>query len=49
MRASASAPAAGRCHSVGCRRDGTVLAVGGNAAGECRVGQWEDVVAAAAG
>src|SRR6202000_39325 len=49
MRASTSALAAGRRHSVGCRRDGTVVAVGSNAAGECRVGRWEDVVAVAAG
>ena len=49
MRANASALAAGRRHSVGRRWDGTVLAVGNNAAGECRVGRWEDVVAVAAG
>ena len=49
MRASTPALAAGRRHSVSCRRDGTVLAVGNNAAGECRVGQWEDVTAVAAG
>ena len=49
MRANTPALAAGRRHSVGRRRDGTVLAVGNNAAGECRVGRWEDVVAVAAG
>ena len=49
MRAGTSALAAGRRHSVSCRRDGTALAVGNNAAGECRVGRWEGVVAVAAG
>jgi alpha-tubulin suppressor-like RCC1 family protein len=49
MRANTSALAAGRRHSVGRRRDGTVVAVGNDAAGECRVGRWEDVVAVAAG
>ncbi|MCM3021705.1 chromosome condensation regulator, partial [Priestia megaterium] len=41
--------AAGRRHSVALRRDGTVVAVGATAAGECRVEQWDDVVAVAAG
>ena len=49
MLANTSALAAGRRHSVGRRWDGTVVAVGNNAAGECRVGRWEDVVAVAAG
>ena len=49
MRASASVLAAGRRHSVGRCWDGTVLAVGNSAADECRVEQWEDVVAVAAG
>jgi len=49
MQASTSVLAAGRRHSVGLRRDGTVVAVGNGAAGECRVGGWEDVVALAAG
>ena len=49
MRADTSALTAGRRHSVGCRWDGTVLATGNNAAGERRVGRWEDVVAVAAG
>ncbi|NED93497.1 chromosome condensation regulator, partial [Streptomyces sp. SID11233] len=43
------AVAAGRRHSVGRRRDGTVLAAGATRAAECRVEQWEDVVAVAAG
>jgi len=49
MRADASALAAGKRHSVGRRWDGTVVAVGNNAVGECRVGRLEDVVAVAAG
>ncbi|MCX4545967.1 RCC1 domain-containing protein [Streptomyces sp. NBC_01565] len=49
MLANSSVLAAGRAHSVGRRWDGTVLAVGNNAAAECRVERWEDVVAVAAG
>jgi hypothetical protein len=49
MRANMPALAAGRRHSAGRRWDGTVIAVGSSAAGECRVGRWEDVVAVAAG
>jgi alpha-tubulin suppressor-like RCC1 family protein len=49
MRANTSALAAGRRHSVGRRRDGTVAATGNNAADECRVERWEHVVAVAAG
>src|SRR5690349_16919641 len=45
MRANASAVAAGRRHSVARRYDGTVLAVGSDAAGERRVEGWTDVVA----
>jgi hypothetical protein len=44
MRANMPALAAGRRHSAGRRWDGTVIAVGSSAAGECRVGRWEDVV-----
>ena len=49
MRAVAPVLAAGRRHSVGLRRDGTVVAVGDWSAGECDVGTWTDVVAVAAG
>lgn len=49
MRREAPAIAAGRRHSIGRRSDGTVVAVGNNAAGECRVGLWGDIVAVAAG
>src|SRR5690349_8884312 len=49
MLASTPALAAGRRHSVGRRSDGTVVAVGNNAAGECRVGRWTAVVTVAAG
>jgi alpha-tubulin suppressor-like RCC1 family protein len=49
MRASVSALAARRRHSLGCRRNGTVLVAGNNTAGECLVGRWENVVAVVAG
>lgn len=41
--------AAGRRHSVGVRRDGTVIATGPAGSPECAVGQWRGVVAVAAG
>ena len=47
---TAHAPlAAGRRHTVGRLPDGRVVAVGADSAGECRVSQWRDVVAVAAG
>ncbi|WP_026171880.1 MULTISPECIES: RCC1 domain-containing protein [unclassified Streptomyces] len=50
MSAHSSALAAGRRHSVGLRRDGTVLAAGsGLAAVECRVEGWAGVVSVVAG
>lgn len=49
MLTNLPALAAGRRHSAGRRRDGTVLAVGNTAAAERRVERWEDVVAVAAG
>nr|WP_257149547.1 RCC1 domain-containing protein [Bacillus cereus] len=41
--------AAGRCHTVGLKSDGTVVAVGRNKEGECNVSGWIDIVAIAAG
>ena len=49
MRPATQATAAGRRHSIGRRWDGIVLAVGNDAAGECRVGSWDQIVAVAAG
>ena len=43
------AVAAGRFHTVGLRRDGTVVAVGGNRYDKCDVSGWSDIVAVAAG
>jgi alpha-tubulin suppressor-like RCC1 family protein len=33
--------AAGECHTVGLKSDGTVVAVGGNDDGQCDVGGWD--------
>jgi alpha-tubulin suppressor-like RCC1 family protein len=41
--------AAGESHTVGLKDDGTVLAVGYNAFGECDVGSWMDTIQIAAG
>ena len=41
--------AAGDAHTVGLRADGTVVAVGENAAGQCDTGDWANIVAVAAG
>lgn len=41
--------AAGPRHSLGLLVDGTVASAGAGAAGECRTGDWRDVVAVAAG
>ncbi|AGA58083.1 hypothetical protein Theco_1961 [Thermobacillus composti KWC4] len=41
--------AAGRRHTVGLREDGTVVAAGNNAYGQCNVDEWRDIVAIAAG
>ena len=41
--------AAGGNHTVGLRRDGTVVAVGRNGNGQCDVSDWRDIVAVAAG
>lgn len=49
MNNSHSLLAAGQRHSVGRRSDGAVVAVGSHAVGECRTGDWRDVVAVAAG
>ena len=40
--------AAGEAHSVGLRKDGTVVATGRNAEGQCDVSGWTDVIAIAA-
>lgn len=39
----------GRGHVVGLKSDGRVVAVGDNSEGQCNVGEWEDIVAIAAG
>ncbi len=41
--------AAGNWHTVGLRKDGTVVAVGENDHGQCDVSGWRDIVAVAAG
>ena len=33
----------GRCHTVGLKSDGTVVAVGNNEFGQCDVGSWRDI------
>ena len=43
------AVAAGDIHTVGLRKDGTVVAVGYNGYGRCDVSDWRDIVAVAAG
>ena len=35
-------------HSVGLKKDGTVIAIGDNRFGACNVGHWTDIVAIAA-
>ncbi|MDY4139781.1 MAG: TIR domain-containing protein [Eubacteriales bacterium] len=42
------AVAAGSSHTVGLKRDGTVVAVGDNRSGQCDVSGWTDIVAVAA-
>jgi alpha-tubulin suppressor-like RCC1 family protein len=41
--------AAGSLHTVGLKADGTVVATGDNAFGQCEVGDWRGIVAVAAG
>ena len=41
--------AAGKGHTVGLRRDGTVVVVGWNKYGQCNVSDWSGIVAVAAG
>jgi len=41
--------AAGVWHTVGLKADGTVVAVGYNAEGQCEVGGWTDIIQVAAG
>ena len=43
------AVAAGYSHSVGLRKDGTVVAIGDNSCGQCDVNDWKDIVQIAAG
>lgn len=40
---------AGNYHTVGLKKDGTVVAVGSNSDGECDVSGWTDIVAVSAG
>ena len=40
---------AGGYHTVGLKSDGTVIAMGNNASGQCDVGDWEDIIQVAAG
>ena len=40
---------AGTGYTVGLKRDGTVVAVGDNRAGECNVSGWTDIVAVSTG
>ena len=41
--------AAGECHTVGLKADGTVVATGFNKQEQCNVSEWSDIVAIAAG
>jgi hypothetical protein len=41
--------AAGSQHTVGLRANSTVVAVGNNASGQCRVGNWTNIIKIAAG
>ena len=43
------AVAARYSHTVGLKRDGTVVAVGYNSDDRCEVSEWRDIVAVAAG
>lgn len=40
---------AGAIHTVGLKKDGTVVAVGDNEYGQCDIEEWEDIVAISAG
>ena len=41
------AVAAGWCHTIGLKADGTVVAAGSNDHGQCNVDSWKDIVAVA--
>ncbi len=41
--------AAGNLHTVGLRSDGTVVATGANGSGQCKTGNWRNIVAVSAG
>lgn len=43
------AVSAGSCHTVGLKPNGTVVAVGDNSYGQCKVNSWRNVVAISAG
>jgi len=40
---------AGHAHTVGLKKDGTVVAVGHNVFGHCNVSEWTDIIAVSAG
>ena len=40
---------AGSYHTVGLKKDGTVMAVGNNEYGQCDVSKWKDIIAVSAG
>jgi hypothetical protein len=40
---------AGTCHTVGLKSDGTVVAAGDNASGQCNVRDWTDITRVTAG
>jgi len=44
-----AAVSAGYRHSVGLRKDGTVVAVGDNSYGQCKVEEWKDIIQISAG
>ena len=44
-----AAVSAGYRHSVGLRKDGTVVAVGDNSYGQCEVEEWKDIIQISAG
>ena len=39
----------GACHTIGLKKDGTVVATGYNEYGQCNVSEWKDIVAVSAG
>ena len=49
VRGNRNTIAAGYCHTVALKSDGTVVAAGANNYGQCNVSDWRDIVAISAG